>query len=129
MMVLTAADIRRFANLPEKVSDEVIHPHLERGIRFVEKRAGREITDAEGDKDWREAAMCMTMYFLLPVINTMYLDGASSFARESDDMTDYVFCSPSQVVTIQNYWKNRAEGIIADLETAEGEGNVMVEVI
>ncbi len=129
MMVLTAADIRRFANLPDKVSDEVIHPHLERGIRFVEKRAGREITDAEGDKDWREAAMCMTMYFLLPVINTMYLDGASSFARESDNMTDYVFCSPSQVVTIQNYWKNRAEGIIADLETAEGEGNVMVEVI
>ncbi len=129
MMVVTAADIRRFAKLPEKVSDEVIHPHLERGIRFVEKRAGREITDAEGDKDWREAAMCMTMYFLLPVINTMYLDGASSFARESDDMTDYVFCSPSQVVTIQNYWKNRAEGIIADLETAEGEGNVMVEVI
>lgn len=128
-MVLTAADIRRFANLPDKVSDEVIHPHLERGIRFVEKRAGREITDAEGDKDWREAAMCMTMYFLLPVINTMYLDGASSFARESDNMTDYVFCSPSQVVTIQNYWKNRAEGIIADLETAEGEGNVMVEVI
>lgn len=128
-MVLTAADIRRFANLPDKVSDEVIHPHLERGIRFVEKRAGREITDAEGDKDWREAAMCMMMYFLLPVINTMYLDGASSFARESDNMTDYVFCSPSQVVTIQNYWKNRAEGIIADLETAEGEGNVMVEVI
>lgn len=129
MMVLTAADIRRFANLPDKVADTVIEPHLERGLRFCEKRAGRPIDDGEGDKDWREAAMCMTMYFLLPIINTMYLDGASSFARESDDITDYVFCSPSQVVTIQNYWKNRAEGIIADLETAEGEGNVMVEVI
>lgn len=126
----TAADIRAFANIPAAVSDDVINPHLERGKRYVEKRAGREITESAADADWQEAVKCMALYFLLPVINTLYLDGASTFARDCDDMTDYVFCSPSQVAVLQNYWRNRAETIMADIETETGgNGNVMVEVI
>lgn len=128
-MMMTAAGLRAFANLPEKVTDEKINPHLEGAKRFVEKRAGRPITESEEDAGYREAVMCMTMYFLLPVINTLYLDGASTFARDCDDMTDYVFNSPSQVEVLRNQWKNRAETILADLATAEGQGNVMVEVI
>ena len=128
-MMMTAAELRIFANLPEKVTDEKINPHLEGAKRFVEKRAGRPITESEEDAGYREAVLCMTMYFLLPVINTLYLDGASSFAKDCEDMADYVFNSPSQVEQIRNQWRSRAETILADLAAAEGQNNVMVEVI
>lgn len=127
--MMTAAGLRTFANLPEKVTDEKINPHLEGAKRFVEKRAGRPITGTEDDTGYVEAVYCMTMYYLLPVINTLYLDGASTFARDCSDMTDYVFCSPEQVEMLRNQWRNRAETVLADLATAEGQNNVMVEVI
>lgn len=127
--MMTAAGLRTFANLPEKVTDEKINPHLEGAKRFVEKRAGRPITGTEEDVGYIEAVYCMTMYYLLPVINTLYLDGASTFARDCSDMTDYVFCSPEQVEMLRNQWRSRAETVLADLATAEGQNNVMVEVI
>ncbi len=127
--MMTAAGLRTFANLPEKVTDEKINPHLEGAKRFVEKRAGRPITGTEEDAGYIEAVYCMAMYYLLPVINTLYLDGASTFARDCSGMTDYVFNSPEQVEMLRNQWRNRAETVLADLATAEGQNNVMVEVI
>lgn len=121
--------VRAVANLPEEVGAEVIRPHLVQATKDIERRAGRAVSDvSDEDEDYRSAIACQTVYYLLPVINTMYLDGVSRFARDSDDMADYVFCSPSDVERLQKYWLGRVEKILAGVEGGSGK-NVMIEVV
>lgn len=124
--------VRSIANLPEKVVDGVIRPHLVRATKDIEKRAGRAVSDIDPeDEDYREAIACRTIFYLLPVINTMYLDGADRFARDVTDMADYVFCSPADVEKSQRYWNNRVETILSGITSADSEesGNVMIDII
>lgn len=125
--------IRSVGNLPDKVGDDKIAPHRLSATKDIQARAGREINDTgDEDEDYREAIACQTIYYLLPVINTMFLDGAAKFARDCDDMNDYVFMTPLEVEKVQRHWLNRVERVFARISMStedETDDNVTAEVI
>ena len=131
--MISFQSVRDISNLPDKVGDGVILPHLKSATKDIEARVGREIHDTDtADEDYREAIACQTMYYLLPVINTMYLDGASKFARDCDDMDDFIFNSPGDVERVQRHWLNRVEKVFCRISMnneTEDDDSVIAEVI
>lgn len=106
----TVSEVRALGNLPAsaKLDDAIIQPHLD--------SAGRELTTwigdystAAGDKlaDCKEAEQCLTMAYLLPVLNTLYTQGAVSIQKELGEI-DLMFHSPEDTETVVEKWVDRA---------------------
>src|SRR5574343_574176 len=79
-MTISAGQVRTLGNLPEAVKDATIAPHLSRAVRDVEDRSGIA-AGAWGSHaraaDLIEAAGCLALGYLAPVLNTMYLADAT----------------------------------------------------
>ena len=103
---------RSLGNIPDAVTDDLLNPHLRAGVRDAEKRLGRVITSDATDEDYREAAACFGIAHAIPSLNTFFLQGAGSVARQVDEMNDFVFSSPGDWSRMQESWRKRADEIL-----------------
>src|SRR5574343_1292118 len=115
-MTISAGQVRTLGNLPEAVKDATIAPHLSRAVRDVEDRSGIA-AGAWGSHaraaDLIEAAGCLALGYLAPVLNTMYLADATRMPRRIGDMSDFVFQQPDDWVKLEKYWNARAASALA----------------
>ena len=123
MSLATTGNIRRLGRLPDedKLPNSEITVQLDSACRELTRKIG-EYSSSSGTKldDCIEAEGCLCMIRLLPVLNTFYTQGMSTAQKEVGEM-DFVFHSPDEIVTIQQYWNDRADSAMQPYLTAEAE--------
>lgn len=109
-------DVRDIGNLPDatKLDDRIIIPHLVTAERELIKWIGT-YTRATGDKQTAilEAEACLTMSYVLPVLNTFFTEGISTIQKEIGEI-DFQFHDPSDVTELVTYWENRARDAVSE---------------
>ena len=123
----TIDDIRAYGNLPpkEKLDDTVIQPHLNSAVREITRWIG-DYSGATGDKKdaCKEAEACLTMAYLLPVLNTLYTEGVATIQKEIGEM-ELMFHSPEETKSLVEYWEERAREVLAEyIDEGDGVGRV-----
>lgn len=108
--------VREIGNLPDAslLNDTVLKPHLDSAARKLQKMIGT-YTSATGDKRLRciEAECCLTMYYVVPVLNTFFTEGVKTLQKEIGEI-EFQFHSPEEAQTIAEGWLNRAEMAVAE---------------
>lgn len=114
MAKATIAEVRVLGGLPDatKLPDAKITPHLNRAARELARWIG-DYSDATGNKleDCKEAEGCLTMYYLLPVLNTFFTSGISTLQKELGEI-EFLFHGPEGVEKVRDMWWARADDTI-----------------
>lgn len=114
-MALTSIDkVRQLGNLPAvaKLSDDLIRPHLDSASREL-KTWVSDYATAKGDAlaAYIEAEGCITIAYLLPVLNTFFTNGITTFQKEVAE-SEIFFHSPDDLDIIIEKWMDRARSRI-----------------
>lgn len=103
--------IREFGKLPEesKLPDDRIQHHLDSACREIRRWIGAYGAEQDEDKraDIIEAEACLTMAYLLPVLNTFYTAGITSLQKEIGE-SEFLFHSPEDMQSLCKEWESRA---------------------
>lgn len=115
--MIVVADARALGNLPAEITDAVLAPHIDSGIRRVRQQLGATWVAADADQEAlaKEAAACFSLAAALPVLHTFYLDERSRVPKMSQD-TDMVFTGPDEVRAMAREWEARAWRALHALE-------------
>lgn len=118
----TIAEVRALGNLPAsaKLEDEIIQPHLDAANRELTAWVG-DYSGATDDKlaDCKEAEQCITMAYLLPVLNTLYTNGATTIQKELGSI-ELMFHTPDDMEKVIEQWLERAKSRMAQYVNSGG---------
>lgn len=109
--ISTISEVRALGNLPAsaKLGDPIIQPHLDSASRELTVWIG-DYSSATGDKlaDCKEAEQCITMAYLLPVLFTLYTNGATTIQKELGEI-ELMFHTPDDMEKVVKQWLDRAK--------------------
>ncbi len=126
MALATITNVRALGRLPdsEKLTDADVQVQLDSAARELKSWIDtyESTTDADKANACVEAESCICMAYLLPVINTLFTQESTVLQRQIGE-TDFLFLSPEDTQTQQEYWMNRARGRMAEyMSVATGGG-------
>jgi len=127
MALALISDVRALGNLPASslMPDDIITPQLDSAARELESWIG-DYSSATGAKRNAvvEAECCITMAYLIPVLNTFYTHGAPTIQKEIGEM-DFMFHNPEDAKIVADQWMARAKSRVrAYAEHADGKGAI-----
>ncbi len=79
--LLTAQDLRDFANLPSEVPEGLLAQHAERGERELKQVTGLDAAPEFAELVWKDAALHSALASVFPWLNTFALEGAAKVGR------------------------------------------------
>lgn len=127
-MALNApSDIRELGGLPDGIADGKIAPQIGRAARELKRLIGEyETSTGEKAERCKEAEGCLTMAYLVPVLNTFYTAGVTTLQKEIGQL-EFLFHSPEQVNAVVERWRSDAEKAVSEyINDADNEGSAGV---
>ena len=122
MALATTTQVRELGGLPTAVTDSKITPQQGPACRELTRWVG-DYSSATGTMlaDCIEAEICLTMYYLLPVLNTFFTQGVSTLQKEIGEM-DFLFHNPDDMEKVRDMWLDRARGAVSDYMGQDSSG-------
>lgn len=118
MALATVQNVRDTGGLPDsgKLADSKITPHLDAAAREIKRWIG-DYSSVSGDDlaDCIDAESCLTMAYLLPVLNLLCPEAISTFQKEYGELGLNFLDAKDQEI-IAEKWITRARTAVSNLK-------------